>query len=81
MTIEIEGVQYYTATDVHEELGIARQTLWRWRRDSKIPQGRRHRGYKVVFTAAEMAQIRDFANRLEPLPEAAVGRHQRQRGS
>lgn len=78
MAIEIDGVQYYSATDVHEELGIARQTLWRWRQASKIPQGRRHRGYKIVFTAEEVAQIRDFANRLEPPPEGSVRRRQPQ---
>ena len=77
MAIEIEGVRYYSATDVHEELGIARQTLWRWRKASKIPGGRRYRGYQVVFTAEEMAQIREFANRLEPPAEVAVRRRPR----
>lgn len=77
MAIEIEGVRYYSATDVHEELGIARQTLWRWRKASKIPQGRLYRGYQVVFTAEEMAQIREFANRLEPPPEVTVPRRPR----
>lgn len=77
MAIEIEGVRYYSATDVHEELGIARQTLWRWRKASKIPRGRRYRGYQVVFTAEEMAQIREFANRLEPPPEVTVRRRSR----
>ena len=66
MAIEIEGVRYYSATDVHEELGIARQTLWRWRRTMKIPQGRRYRDHKIVFTEGEMAQIREYANRLAP---------------
>lgn len=74
MVIEIEGVRYYSATDVYEELGIARQTLWRWRKASKIPGGRRYRGYQVVFTAKEMVQIRQFANRLEPPPKVTVRR-------
>ena len=66
MPIEIEGVEYFTATDIQREVGVVRQTLWRWRRARKIPQGRRYRGRTIVFTRAEVEAIREYSNRLEP---------------
>lgn len=66
LPIEIEGVEYFTAADVHRTLGIARQTLWRSRMAKKIPQGRRYRDKKIVFTRQELEAIREYANRLEP---------------
>lgn len=66
MPIEIEGVTYFYATDIHREIGIARQTLWRWRKAKEIPQGRRYRGRQLVFTKQEIKVIREYANRLEP---------------
>lgn len=66
MPIEIEGVEYFTATDIQRDVGIVRQTLWRWRRAKKIPQGRRYRDKTIVFTRAEVGAIREFSNRLEP---------------
>lgn len=68
MPICIKGVEYFTATDVHRELGIVRQTLWRWRKAGKIPQGRRYRDRQVVFTRDEVAAVREYSNRLEPVP-------------
>jgi predicted DNA-binding transcriptional regulator AlpA len=66
MPIDIEGVTYFSATDILRAIGVARQTLWRWRKDQKIPQGRRYRDRQVVFTNAEVESIRKYANRLEP---------------
>jgi hypothetical protein len=66
MPIEIEGVEYFTAIDIQREVGVVRQTLWRWRRARKIPQGRRYRDKTIVFTRAEMDAIREYSNRLEP---------------
>lgn len=66
MAIEIKGVRYYSATEVQESLGIARQTLWRWRKAKKIPQGRRYRNRQIVFSAEELDLISGFADRLEP---------------
>jgi len=66
MPITINRLQYFTAADIQQELSIARQTLWRWRRAGSIPQGRRYRDRHVVFTRQEVDAIRGFSNRLEP---------------
>jgi predicted DNA-binding transcriptional regulator AlpA len=64
--IQIGGVEYFTAADIHREIGVARQTLWRWRKAGKIPRGRRYRDRLVVFTHEELEAIREYSNRLEP---------------
>jgi transposase-like protein len=64
--IVIERVEYFTAADIQRDLGVARQTLWRWRKGGKIPQGRRYRDRQVVFTLQEVEAIREYSNRLEP---------------
>ena len=66
MAINIKGVTYYSVTDIHQDLDVTRQTLWRWRKDGKIPQGLRYRGHQIVFTKQEAEAIREYANRLEP---------------
>lgn len=66
MPIVIDQVEYFTAADIQGDLGIARQTLWRWRKAARIPQGRRYRDRQVVFTRPEVEAIREYSNRLEP---------------
>jgi hypothetical protein len=66
MAIEIDGSTYIPAADVARDVGVSRQTLWRWRHARKVPAGRRYRDGQVVFTLAELDQIREFAVRLEP---------------
>jgi predicted DNA-binding transcriptional regulator AlpA len=65
--ILIERIEYFTAADIQRDLGVARQTLWRWRKGGKIPQGRRYRDRQIVFTRQEVDAIRDYSNRLEPV--------------
>lgn len=67
MELEIEGTAYLSVSRLLEELNVSRQTLWRWRKEGKIPQGHRFRDGKVVFTEAEAKEIRHFANRIEPI--------------
>ena len=75
MPIEIEGVEYFTAADIQREVGVVRQTLWRWRRARKIPQGRRYRDKTIVFTRAEVETIREYSNRLEPAESPQPRQH------
>jgi predicted DNA-binding transcriptional regulator AlpA len=70
MPLRIEGITYFTAADIQREIGVARQTLWRWRKSGNIPRGRRYRDRQVVFTKDEVAKIREYANRLEPTEPA-----------
>lgn len=66
MPIEINGDRYVLATEAAETAGVTRQTLWRWRRDGKIPAGHKYRGRQIVFTYDELDLIQQFAERLEP---------------
>src|SRR5688572_3253992 len=66
MPFQIDGIEYFTATDLQQELGTVRQTLWRWRKAGKIPRGRRYRDRQILFTRQEVVAIRQYANRLEP---------------
>lgn len=70
MALHIEGTTYYSVSELLGELDISRQTLWRWRREGKIRQGHRFRDGKVVFTESEAEEIRQFANRIEPITGA-----------
>ena len=67
MPIDVENVRYWRSSEVCSELGISRQTLWRWRQQGKVPSGHRYRNNTIVFIQEEVEEIREFANRVEPL--------------
>ena len=67
MPVEIQGEQYYTNSEIADELKVSRQTLWRWRDNGSIPPGWKYRTRQVLFTTDEVEAIRHFANRLEPI--------------
>lgn len=67
MPVIIDGIQYFTATEILKALSVSRQTLWRWRADGKIPAGRRDRRKRVLFNQDEFDAIRAHANLLEPI--------------
>jgi excisionase family DNA binding protein len=67
MPVSIEGEEYYTNSEVSDELKVSRQTLWRWREKGSIPAGLRYRTRQVLFKADEVEAIRQFANRLVPI--------------
>jgi hypothetical protein len=64
--LEIDGVSYFSTSELLVELGVSRQTLWRWRQQRKIPAGHRYRDKTILFTADEVELIRQYANRIEP---------------
>ena len=67
MPRDIEGTNYFTVAEIADEISVSRQTLWRWRREQKVPPGKRFRDRQVLFDDVEVQAIRDFANRLEPI--------------
>ena len=66
MPRDIGGVVYVAGAEVAREIGVSRQTLWRWRRAGRIPAGHRFRDGQIVFTEHEVEEIREHANKLEP---------------
>ena len=81
VVLQIDGVRYFTSSDLIDYLGISRTTLWRWRQDGKIPLGHRYRDGQVLFTEQEVEAVRSYANRVEPIGEDETGQLQLFRGS
>lgn len=65
--VSVNGSEYITAGGAAEAVGISRQTLWRWRQEGRVPAGHRFRDKQILFTADELEQIRQYANRVEPI--------------
>ena len=65
MPVQIKGIRLYTMSEVAQVAEVTRQTVWRWKRDGKIPAGRRYRGRELLFTQEEMEDIYAYAHRLE----------------
>lgn len=62
---------YLTIAEIAGELGVSRQTLWRWRHKGQIPMGLRYRGRQVIFSKDDCELIRQFAQRLEPVASSS----------
>ena len=71
MPRDVNGTQYFSVTEVAVDLGVSRQTMWRWRKDGKIPVGHRFRDRQVFFTVAELESIHEFANHVEPIGDVS----------
>lgn len=76
MPIERAGTHYYTLTEVKEFVACSRTSLWRWKREDKIPQGRRYRDRELLFTREEMQAIYAHAHRLTSDEAAAELKNQ-----
>lgn len=63
MSIPVGDSTLYSCSEVAAACGLSRQTIWRWRTEGAIPSGRATRGRRVVFTAAELDVVRDYASR------------------
>ena len=70
MPTNIENNMYYSAAEVTLKIGISRQTLWRWRREKKVPPGLRYRKTWILFTRKDLENIEHYANHLEPVDQA-----------
>ena len=71
MKLQINGINYITAAEIIKQLGISRQTFWRWRQLGKVPAGYRFRDGRVVYTTEEHTLICEFANRVEALDNSS----------
>jgi predicted DNA-binding transcriptional regulator AlpA len=67
MPLEIDGRPFLTLSELAGAIGVSRQTLWRWRRDGKIPSGHRFRDGRVVFAETETRLVRAHSLAMTPL--------------
>lgn len=67
MPVELDSGRFFTAQEVTREVGVTRQTLWRWRRAGKIPAGHRFRNGQILYSTEDLEAVREYANRLVPL--------------
>jgi predicted DNA-binding transcriptional regulator AlpA len=74
-TLKINGIDYFSASGIIKELGVSRQTFWRWRQRQQIPAGHRFRDGRIVFTSQEVEAIKSYANSME-----SISRTQYQQG-
>ena len=72
MPVSIQGDRYLTLSEVANTVGVTRQTLWRWRREARVPQGSRFRDGKTLFSEQEVAVVRRFAEQLDPIEPSRV---------
>ena len=72
MSLQIKGITYFTIAEMAADVGVSRQTLWRWRQRGLIPVGQRYRGRNVILSAEEWALVTAYAQRLEPVTSPGI---------
>src|SRR5262245_26464448 len=70
--LAVAGTTYLLASQVAELIGVSRTTLWRWRREGKIPVGRRYRNGLILFSPPEVELVQAYADKLEPIGAKAT---------
>lgn len=72
MGFELDGIRYYSVAEVAQAVGVTRRTLYRWIEQSKVngPGYERQRDKRRFFSLAELNEVAEFANRLEPVDES-----------
>ncbi len=73
LPVLLNEISYLTLNELADELDISRQTLWRWRREGKVPPGLRDRRNRALFGAEDAELVREFANQLEPAVPPSAG--------
>jgi excisionase family DNA binding protein len=62
---EINGEVYYTTSEICEEVGISRPTLFRWLRQGVLKEIRKNRRGWRLFTEEELDKIKTETRRIE----------------
>lgn len=65
MPTEINGEVYYTTSEICEEVGISRPTLFRWLRQGMLKETRKNRRGWRLFTEEELNKIKAETSRIE----------------
>ena len=63
-TVKVGSDDFFPLDAVAAAVEIIRQTLWRWRSEGKVPAGHRLRNRRILFPAAEVSAIVDYAFQL-----------------
>ena len=64
MSKSINGIQYFSASEAAQQVGVHRLTLLRWIREGKIPDAIRDRNGWRLFDQRMIEQITEFAHSM-----------------
>lgn len=73
MSVEVNGIRYFSKAEVAEIISVSRQTLYRWIDEGKIPAPRheRRRDGRLLYSQADLDEIQSFANDVEPVDQSS----------
>ena len=76
MPIKRGAITYLTLNEVADQVKCSRTSIWRWRKEGKIPSGSRYRDKELLFTGEEVMAVYAHAHRLASDEHAAEFKHQ-----